>query len=414
MHIVVIGAGLAGVTAAWELQQSGHDVTVLDRGSEPATETSYANAGLVAPGHAMPWASPKVPGILLRSLFTENQSYRLKPRLEWQMMRWGVRFLRQCTHSRTRENTANKYRLCRYAQSRLHDVTEKAGLDYGQQRRGLLYLFRSDSTFRKGVEEMKVVQDLGHEIQILEEKEVVELEPAYSQSMERIAGAVYCPSDESGDSRLFSLQLAEACIARGAAFQFDCTVDRIVVDDKRVVCLTTSNGDVTADAYVLASGVEAPWLTRRIGLDLPIYPVKGYSVTFPIHATHRCPAIGGLDEDRLIAFSRLGDRLRATSTAEIAGYDTSFQPRDFEHTIKVVKSLMPNAADYTRPEYWSCLRPMTPTGQPVVGACRYENLYLNVGHGNMGWTMACGTARLVADVINGNEPEITMQCMVLH
>jgi D-amino-acid dehydrogenase len=414
MHVLVIGAGLAGVTAAWELRESGHDVTVLDRGSEAATETSYANAGLVCPGHALPWASPEVPGMLLRSLFSDNQAYRLKPRLEWQMMRWGVRFLRQCTHGRMLENAAAKYRLCRYAQNCLHDVTEKAGLNYDSQRGGLLYLYGSEATLRKGVEEMKVVEDLGQEIRVLGIEEVVELDPAYSQSVGRIAGAVYCPTDESGDARVFCLQLAEACRERGAAFQLDCTVERIVAEGKRVVSLVTSNGDVSADAYVLASGVEAPWLARRIGLDLPIYPVKGYSATFPVESVHRSPVVGGVDEDHLIAFSRLGDRLRVTSTAEIAGYDTSYRPEDFGYTVESFATLMPAAADFSRPEYWSCLRPMTPTGLPVVGPCRYGNLYLNVGHGHLGWTMACGTARLVADIIDGRQTEIPMQGMALH
>ncbi len=414
MHAVIIGAGLAGVTAAWELCQSGHTVTVLDRQPEAAAETSHANAGLVAPGHATPWASPKVPGILFKSLFSASQAYRLRPRLDRHMLRWGLRFLGQCTHRRLVENTGHEYRLCRYSQSRLHAVTGEAGLDYHSQRSGLLYLYRSESTLRAGTEHMKLMQDLGHDVRTLGVEEIVALDPAFEAAASGIAGAAYCPTDESGDARLFTLGLADACRKRGVAFDFDCTVERLVTGGDRIRSVQTSSGGYEPDLVVLASGVEAPRLTRPIGIDLPIYPVKGYSATFPIGGEHRAPVIGGLDEDNLIAFSRLGDRLRVTSVAEIAGYDASCRPGDFEHMIGVFSRLLPDAADYGKPDYWACLRPMTPNGRPIVGPSRYANLYLNVGHGNMGWTMACGTARLVADVINGRETDIPMDALTLH
>ncbi len=414
MHAVVIGAGLAGITAAWELRQSGHTVTVLDRQPEAAAETSHANAGLVVPGHALPWASPGVPAMLLKSLFSADQAYRLRPRLDWQMLRWGARFLGQCTHGRLAENTRHGYRLCRYSQQRLHAVTEQADLEYHSQRSGLLYLFESESTLRSGVEEMKAIRDMGHDVRVLDFDEIVELDPAYAHAAGSIAGAAYCPTDESGDARLFTLGLAEACRQQGVELVFDCTVDRLVADGDRIRCVTTASGERDADIFVLASGVEAPRLARPVGIDLPIYPVKGYSVTFPAGSGDRAPVIGGVNIDRLMAFSRLGDRLRVTSTAEIAGYDSSYRPADFEHMIGVFSRFMPDAAEYDKPEYWACLRPMTPNGRPIVGPSRYRNLYLNVGHGNLGWTMACGTARLVADVINDRETEIPMDSLTLH
>lgn len=414
MHTVVIGAGLAGVTAAWELCQSGHTVTVLDRQPEAAAETSHANAGLVVPGHAMPWASPRVPAILLKSLFSADQAYRLKPRLDRHMLRWGVRFLGQCTRARLAENTVHGYRLCRYSQARLHVVTEQAGLEYDSRRNGLFYLFRSEATLRAGVEHMKVIRDLGHEVRVLGVDEIVALDPAFEQSAGGITGGAYCPTDESGDARLFTLQLADACRKQGVEFVFDCTVDRLVAGGDRIRCVETSSGERDADVFVLASGVEAPRLTRPIGFDLPIYPVKGYSVTFPVGDSHRAPVIGGLDEDRLVAFSRLGDRLRVTSVAEIAGYDASYRPADFQHIIGTISGLLPDAADFGKPDYWACLRPMTPNGRPLVGRSRYRNLYLNAGHGNMGWTMACGTARLVADVIDGRDTDIPMDSLTRH
>lgn len=414
MHAVVIGAGLVGVAAAWELQQSGHSVTVLDRGAEPATETSYANAGLVATGHAMPWASPRVPGMLLKSLFLRDQAFRLRPRLDREMFRWGLRFLPHCTARRHRENTVAEYRLCRYGQERLHVVAAEAGLEYDGQRGGLLYLFRTEDELQAGRRAMSVVEELGHELRILGFDDILALEPAYAQAEGRIAGAVYCPTDESGDARRFALGLAEACRARGVAFEWGCAVERIVTEGDRATGIETSAGEVTGDVYVLASGVEAPRLARPVGLDLPIYPVKGYSLTFPVEAGHRCPVIGGLDEHNLMAFSRLGDRLRVTATAEIAGYDASHRPADFSRMIEAFSALLPEAADYRRPGYWACLRPMTPTGSPLVGRTRYRNLYLNVGHGNMGWTMCCGTARMLADIIEGRDTAIPAAAATIH
>lgn len=330
------------------------------------------------------------------------------------MLRWGLRFLGQCTHRALVENTGHEYRLCRYSQTRLHAVTEEAGLDYHSQQGGLFYLYRSQSTLRAGTEHMKLMQDLGHDVRTLGVDDIVALDPAFEQAADGIAGAAYCPTDESGDSRLFTLGLADACRRRGVEFVFDCTVERLVTGGDRIRSIQTSSGGYEPDLVVLASGVEAPRLTRPIGFDLPIYPVKGYSVTFPIDEKHRAPVIGGLDEDNLIAFSRLGSRLRVTSVAEIAGYDASCRPADFKHMIGVFSRLLPDAADYGKPDYWACLRPMTPNGRPILGPSRYANLYLNVGHGNMGWTMACGTARLVADVINGRDTDIPMDALTLH
>lgn len=414
MRAIVIGAGLVGVTTAWELRRAGHQVTVLERRSGVAAETSYANAGLVAPGHAVPWGSPKVPGLLFKSLLVKNQAYRLKPRLDRHMLGWGLRFLRECTPARTAANTVHEYRLCRYAQSRLHGVSEEASLHYDARRDGLLYLYRSQAGLRQGLEHMKVMQDLGHEARALSVDEIIELDPAYAPARDKIAGAAYCPTDESGDARLFTQQLAEACREKGVEFIFNCAVEHIKTRASRIEGMVTSAGEQTSDSYVLACGAEAPRLTRPIGLNLPIYPVKGYSVTFPLAAEHLAPSIGGLDEDRVIAFSRLGDRLRVTSVAEIAGYDVSHRPADFAPMIREFSTLLPDAADYASPQYWSCLRPMTPNSLPILGPSPYRNLYLNVGHGNMGWTMACGTARLVADLIDGREPELPMAAMSLH
>jgi len=413
MHFIVIGAGLAGITVAWELRQSGHGVTVLDRGPEPASETSYANAGLVCPGHAVPWASPQVPGLMLKSLFNDHQAYRFKPRLDWRMYYWGLRFLRECRPARLRRNTERQYRLCRYSQQRLHAVTDQAGLNYHSGQDGLLYVFRSASSLREGTAQLAAIRDMGHEMRVLDAREVCEIEPAYAQAG-AIAGAVYCPTDESGDARLFTSELAEACRSAGVELELGCTVTGFRANNRRIEGVETSSGTRAGDGYVLASGVEAPRLSRPLGIDLPIYPVKGYSVTFPVGASHQPPSIGGLDHDNLIAFSRLGDRMRVTSVAEIAGYDTSFKPTDFEPLTATFSQLFPRAADYADPEYWSCLRPMTPTGSPIIGATRYQNLFLNVGHGNLGWTMSCGTARLLADIIAGRDTDIPVDALTLR
>ncbi len=414
MRVAVLGGGVVGVAAAWMLQRDGHAVTLVERAEGPASFTSFANAGLVAPGHAYAWSSPKAPGMLLRSLWRNDQALRFKPALDPALWRWTLKFLRQCTLERAALNTARKARLCLYSQALLHQVVADSGVTYDARDGGLLYLYRRPESFVGALEKMRVLIDQGIELRSLDPHAASEIEPALAPARGRLAGAIYAPSDESGDARLFTLGLAQACAERGVTFRFGETVTGFRIAGDRVEAARTDRGEVAADAFVLALGVFAPRLARQLGARLPIYPVKGYSVTLPVAGRNNAPTRGGVDEDNLVAYARFGERLRITATAEFAGYSTAHRPADFRHMLAAARDLFPDGGDWAQPSYWAGLRPMTPEGSPILGRGRHANLYYNVGHGHMGWTMACGTAKIVADQIAGRPPEIPLDGMTLH
>jgi D-amino-acid dehydrogenase len=406
MHVVVLGAGLLGVTTAHYLAREGHQVTVIDRQKEPARETSFANAGLLTPGHAYAWASPRAPMILLKSLWRSDTALRWRLKPDPRMWAWGLKFLANCTAARNRENTLVKVRLCLYSLGETAAVTQETGITWDRSQSGALYLYRDPDHFRAGRANFKLLADEGVEAQTLEREELASFEPALAAVKDRFAGAIHTPHDESGDARKFTVALADSCAKRGVTFKLGRTVTRIERNGDRITGIETDHGRIVGDAYVLALGSYSPLLTRSIGLKMPIYPVKGYSVTLPIADPEAAPVHFGVDEANLVAFARLGDRLRLTATADFAGYDTSFEPRDFVHMLKVARELFPRAAAFDRPEYWACLRPMTPDGPPIMGPSGIANLWLNTGHGHIGWTMACGSSRMVVDRMLGRKPAI--------
>jgi D-amino-acid dehydrogenase len=409
MRIAVLGAGLAGITSAWECLRDGHDVIVLDRADTPADFTSKANAGLIAPGHAFAWASPRVPGIMLRSLWTRNQAIRFRPSFDVRQWRWLSQFLRQCTTNRARINTLRKARLCLYSQSRLQLVTTETAFPYDHNTGGLIYFYRSAQSFEAAAIKSEILADQGVRIESLDRDQVIARDPGLADARDIISGALFVPSDESGDARLFTHRLAQRCIERGAQLQMQTEITGLQTESGRVTAVTTSQGPVFADAFVLALGVFSPNLLHQLGDRIPIYPVKGYSVTLPSGADHCLPKLGGVDEDNLLAYCPMGNRLRITATAEIGNYNTAYTPDDFRTMLSKTQALMPRAADFSTPNYWAGLRPMTPTGLPLIGRSRWSNLWLNTGHGHMGWTMSCGSARILADLIINNQPEIPLE-----
>jgi D-amino-acid dehydrogenase len=304
-------------------------------------------------------------------------------------------------------------RLCRYAQSQLQQLTAAEHLQYDRISRGLLYLYRDEASFARGTQNMSILADNGLPLKTLDAAQVAAREPALAHARERIAGAIYCPTDESGDAHLFTRALKAACERVGVRFEFDTPISAIEASGDRVVGVHTSTGLIQGDEFVLALGSWSPILARRLGYRLPVYPVKGYSATFPVGPEHRPPDLGGVDENNLVAWARFGQRLRFTATAEFAGYDTHHTPADFTQMLQAARELFPDGADYSRGSYWAGLRPMTPEGTPLIGRTRHRNLYLNTGHGHMGWTMSCGTAKLLADIMAGREPELDMTGMTL-
>ncbi len=411
VKVLVLGGGIAGVTAAWWLLQDRHEVAVVERRPAPAMETSFANAGLVAPGHAFAWASPKAPQVLIRSLWRNDQAFRLRMTPDPRMWAWFLRFLRECTAARARTNTLRKHALCRYAQRLFRELVADTGIEYDGRTGGLLYLYRTRASLARGIANMRILAEHGQDQEIVDPDRIAEIDPALAAARDRIAGGIFCPTDESGDARLFTAGLARLCAVRGAHFHYRCTVAGLVVEGDRIAGIRTDRGDMTADVYVLALGCYSPHQVRPLGVALPVYPVKGYSVTVPLGPARAAPAIGGVDEDNLVAYCPMGDRLRVTATAEFAGYSTGHRPSDFHKMLQAIRDLFPEGGDFDRPEFWAGLRPMTPEGTPILGFGRHRNLCYNTGHGHMGWTMACGTAAIVADLIAGRPPELSLDGM---
>ncbi len=414
MKAIVLGAGLVGVTTAYELLNDGWDVTVIDREEAAAQFTSRANAGLFAPGHAYAWSSPQAPGILLKSLIRNDQALRLKPTLDPSMWRWMWKFYRQCTAEGARINTTRKVRLCSYSQDIFKTTLARTKVTYDGQDGGLVFFYRSQKAFEAAAKRSSVLRDNGCDVQILDRDATARVDPALEPVKDQIAGALYAPGDESGDACMFTQGLADWCAARGVQFKFSTTVTGVEAAGDDVTAVITDNGRETADIYILCLGVYSPHLARQLGADLPIYPVKGYSVTLPISRHNNPPTLGGVDEENLVAYCPMGDRLRLTATAEFSGYSTAHAPRDFRHMLAVAKALFPNGGDFSKLDYWAGLRPMTPEGTPIFGRGRHRNFWYNTGQGHMGWTMCHGAARITADLIAGKQSAIDLEGMRLE
>jgi D-amino-acid dehydrogenase len=416
MKVVVIGAGVVGVTTAYYLARYGYEVTVLEKEHEVATLASAGNAGLIAPGHSFAWASPTAPGELLRSLTVEDTALRVNPLKAPAMAMWGLRFLRECTAERAVRNTLVKLRLAQYSQRMLDEIAGTEGIDYDDTHQGVLYLYRDPKRFDAGIAKMQLVQDHGQKQSVLDPDGVAEVEPALAPVSHRLTGAIFAPTDSSGDSVKFSRELQKVCERLGVTFALDTGVRRLVAGGGRIRGAVTDSGDaVTGDVYVLGAGVQSTQIARTVGVRLPIAPAKGYSATFPVRdGAARAPRVGGVDEELLVAWCRMGDRLRMTSSAEFTGYETSWKERDFRIIKRLAHDLLPEAAEYDRGTYRACNRPMTPDGPPILGTAGPANLFINSGHGHMGFTMACGSSRLVADLIDGRPTEIPVEGMTLN
>jgi D-amino-acid dehydrogenase len=408
MRIVVLGGGVVGVTTAYQLQRDGHEVVVVERNPEVASGASFGNAGMIAPGHSFVWSSPRAPVILMKSLVLRDQALRFRLSADPRLYAWTWGFLKECTAAKARRNTLLKHRLAAYSQTVLDKVVAEEAIDYDRNTRGILYFYRSQQALDDGVEQMKLLESDGQAIKVLARDQVVALEPGLAHIGEKIAGAILCPTDETGDCAKFTRTLAALVAKRGAEIVTGATVSRLETDGEKVTQALTDRGPFAGDAYVLALGAESPILARKLGLRLPVYPIKGYSLTIPIGVAKSPPKIACLDEHNLVAISRFSDRLRVTATAEFAGYDAAHKPSDFAFMKRVTQELFPDGAEYGRAEMWAGLRPMTPTNMPLIGPRKFKNLILNCGHGHIGWTMSHGSARIAADLVAGRAPAIPM------
>lgn len=409
MHICVLGGGVVGVATAYYLAREGHQVTVVERQAAVARETSFANAGMVAPGHAFAWASPRAPKVLLQSLWRDDTALRFRLKADPQLWAWSFKFLRQCTAARSRRNTLLKLRLCLLSIEEMRQIREAEGFGYDEVLKGALYLYRDAKLLETGLANTRLLQDHGVTgLVAIDRDELARREPALAPVKDRLAGALYSSQDESGDCRLFTEKLAERVQALGGTFLTGHSVQGLRSERGRVIAAVTDQGDIAADHFVLSLGSYSPQVARSAGLNLPIYPVKGYSLTLPVGPQHLAPQLPGVDEHYLVAFSRLGDKLRLTATADFAGYDTSHTPAHFGPMLRVARDLFPTGADYEQPSYWACLRPMTPDGPPVIGRGKLDNLWFNTGHGHIGWTMACASARVCTELLLGRPSPVPL------
>jgi D-amino-acid dehydrogenase len=410
MKTLVLGGGVVGVTTAYFLAKAGHEVTIVEEKDGLGLEATAGNAGIIAPGHSFAWASPRAPRMLVQSLRGAETAIRMRLTPDLGLYTWGLRFLRECTTERARRNTLVKLRLCQYSQAVMNELAPAQGIEYHAIARGALYLYRDPAELEAGTKKMALLAEHGQRQEVLDASEVAKLDPVFAPVRGKIAGGIRDLGDSSGDAHLFVENLARVCRdTLGVTVKLGVRVTALQAGGDRIDAAITSQGELTADSYVLALGVGAPIVARTAGVRLPIYPAKGYSSTFPLKPGGLAPTIPGVDEQWLVGWSRLGDRLRLTSTAEFAGYDWGWTPRDFGNILRLARDLFPDAADYDQGQYRACLRPMTPDGPPILWLGRHRNLVFNCGHGHMGWTMACGTARIVADLMTGRMPEIDLE-----
>lgn len=406
MKVVILGAGVIGVTAAHYLRRAGHEVVVVDRQPGAALETSFANAGEVSPGYASPWAAPGIPMKAIRWLMMRHAPLILRPNLDPAMLRWLAAMLRNCTEARYALNKSRMVGLAEFSRDELADIRDSLGIAYDARSQGTLQLFRTPKQMDGSAKDMDVLRSYGVPFELLDRDGCIAAEPGLAASRDRIEGGLRLPNDETGDCHLFTTRLAERLASDGVEFCFSTDIHRLEEQHGAIGGVRTSKGLIRGDAYLLALGSHSPLLARQVGLRLPVYPVKGYSITVPVADPDAAPVSTLLDETFKIAITRLGDRIRVGGMAEISGYDNSLPARREATLLHCLNDLFPSAAGRGDTNFWSGLRPMTPDGPPIIGRTRLPNLFLNTGHGTLGWTMACGSAAVTAAVITGERPPI--------
>ena len=413
MKVLVLGAGVIGVTAAYELAGAGHEVTVVDRQPAPALETSYGNAGEVSPGYSAPWAGPGVPLKAIKWLAMHHRPLVIRPHVDMAFVAWVLAMLRNCTAARYAVNKTRMVRLAEYSRDCLRALRASTGIAYDERMQGTLQLFRTQKQFDSSAGDIAVLRESGVAFELLDAAGCIRHEPALANVRDKFVGGLLLPGDETGDCFKFTQRLAALAAERGVAFRFGTTIDGIARNGAIVDGVATDGGTLTADAYLVALGSYSPLLLRPIGIRIPVYPVKGYSITVPIVDAAGAPESTVMDETHKVAVTRLGDRIRVGGTAELAGYTLKLHEARRKTLSHVVSDLFPKGGDVSRAEFWCGLRPMTPDGTPVIGATPIANLFLATGHGTLGWTMAAGTGRVIADVISGRAAGIDLSGLTI-
>jgi D-amino-acid dehydrogenase len=419
MQVLVLGSGLLGVSSAYYLSQLGHQVTVVDRQAHPAAETSFANGGQISVSHAEPWANPSAPLKLLQWLGKEDAPLLFRLRADMRQWLWGLQFLRECTPARTRHNITQIVRLGTYSRDMLQELRRSTGLQYDQRTQGILHFYTSQKEFDGAHGPARQMRELGCERQVISAEEAIKIEPALAQIRGQLAGATYTAEDESGDANRFARELVKLCEASGVKFLMSHTITALRSTGTGAAAqidhveATDSEGRfqrLRADAYVLAMGSLSPIYAAPLGIRLPIYPAKGYSVTMPVKDASVAHQVSLTDDEFKLVFSRLtgpgSDRLRIAGTAELNGYDRDLNRVRCEAIVRRVEQLFPGAGDTTQASYWTGLRPATPSNVPIIGKSKLQNFFLNTGHGTLGWTHACGSGKSIARIVSGLAPEV--------
>ena len=413
MKVLIIGAGVVGVSSAWYLSRAGHQVTVVDRQPASALETSFANGGQISVSHAEPWSNPHAPLRALRWMGREDAPLLFRLRPEAALLDWSWRFLRECTPARTRANIRDILALAIYSRDKLGDLRRETGIEYEHLERGILHVYTDEKEFAGAIEAAKVMREFGCDRRAVDADECVAIEPALQAVRPQLVGGDFTKEDESGDAFLFTQRLAEICIRNGVVFRYGVSVDQLQQGTQGVDRVLLRSGNevetLTADAIVVACGSYSPLLLRPLGIHVPVYPAKGYSASIPLSTSSVAPTVAMTDDGHKIVFSRLGQRLRVAGTAEFNGYNTEHNEVRCQALMRRTHQLFPELNPAGEPEFWCGLRPSTPSNVPFVGRTKVSNLYLNTGHGTLGWTMACGSGQALADIISGKAPEVRLR-----
>ncbi len=409
MRVLVLGAGVIGTTSAWFLRQAGFDVTVVDRQPGPGLETSFANAGQLSFGYTSPWAAPGVPKKAIGWLFEKHAPLAIRPGMDLAQYRWLWQMLRNCTHERYVINKARMVRMSEYSRDCLNQLRAETGIDYEGRELGTTQLFRTQQQLDASAQDIEVLSQYGVPYEVLDREGIVRAEPALADVAHTLVGALRLPRDQTGDCQLFTRRLAAMAAEAGVEFRYDQDISALRREGDRITGAMVNGVLETADRYVVALGSCSPALVAPLGMDLPVYPLKGYSLTLPITDPAMAPTSTILDESYKVAVTRFDNRIRVGGMAEVAGFDLSLSPRRRQTLEMVVADLYPKGGDLSRAEFWTGLRPATPDGTPVIGATPVRNLFLNTGHGTLGWTMACGSGRYLADLMSARQPQISTE-----
>jgi len=407
MEVLILGSGVIGVTSAWYLAKSGHSVTVVDRQPIVANETSFANAGQISPGYSAPWAAPGIPIKAMKWLMQELAPLKINIKdLDTETMIWMTKMVANCNTTDYHINKSRMMRVAEYSRDCLRSIRNEININYDHRTQGTLQVFRTDSQVQSAKKDIQVLTECGVEHRVLTRDDCLEFEPALKHTINKIVGGLQLPNDETGDCHQFVTELAKDCERLGVKFLMDTKIEKLNKQGSQIVSVTTDKGELKADAYLMAMGSYSTHMLANVGIKVPVYPIKGYSLTLPIEDFSAAPESTVMDETYKVAITRLGNRIRVGGTAEITSYNMALLEKRRKNIEFSIADLFPHAGDLAKAEFWTGLRPMTPDGTPILGKTNIDNLFLNTGHGTLGWTMSLGSAKFVSDVINNKTPEI--------